>query len=314
MASLKLIESLAYTTKESFQPVSGIYLKPVLRLSSRAKKVYVTLSRATLIRVIEFSACSSFLPVLNEAMASPSKSLRETAAIGILTLCKSCKEEQVVKYKTELENFLKNASVDQLQTVREYSKSVWEVYKTDFPNTYHIFANTLSFTSKKYLSIPLNTSSTTPKLSMEATHQNTLKNVPPTKRICRRTTTLTKNSVPSIIPKGNSSTANSCSLSGVTSLSSNKSQLSSKHSSTTISRCLSNSFSSSSLSTALSTKSTLSSSRSFIQSFRALKANNTRNSTSELLKSRTALPLPRPSAASCGLPFKVVRPSGSAKL
>lgn len=122
--ALNLVEVLALNAKEGLRSSSGTYLSPVLKLSSRAERVYVILSRATLINALKRSACHSFIPRLCEGQSSPSRSLRETVAAGILTLRRNCKKEDLKSHRQNIEKFINMTSVGPSQKVRECSKFV----------------------------------------------------------------------------------------------------------------------------------------------------------------------------------------------
>ena len=132
-AAMTLVETLARTLGERFEPLSDTLCPVVLRLATRANRVYVSCATATVKACIESAGLPSFLPSLVEAMKNASKSLRQTAVDCLITLVSSNPPHRLESYAEPLEAAIREGVVDADAVVREVTKKVFMLYAEALP-------------------------------------------------------------------------------------------------------------------------------------------------------------------------------------
>ncbi|RKO87178.1 hypothetical protein BDK51DRAFT_18238 [Blyttiomyces helicus] len=131
--AMTFITVLATTLGDRFEPLVDPFLPVVLRLSSRANKVYVSTAAETLRAAIEACGAPSFIPTLVESIKSPSKSLRHAAMEGLLLELTWNSQVRLEPYADAMELAMREGVVDSTPVVRDLAKRMFERYKDVLP-------------------------------------------------------------------------------------------------------------------------------------------------------------------------------------
>ncbi|KAJ3326037.1 hypothetical protein HDV06_002422 [Boothiomyces sp. JEL0866] len=151
--TMNLVACLAECLGQDFNQISELLLPTVLKLTTRANKVYISSATTTLKACVEYSGCTNIIPQLIEALKTPSKSLR-LAAVDVLGLVVYYGElEQLRAYLPFLENAISASALDSATEVRELTRSLFENYKDKFPDRLPMFVAGLTEQVKKYLKV-----------------------------------------------------------------------------------------------------------------------------------------------------------------
>ncbi|KAJ3314146.1 hypothetical protein HDV04_000918 [Boothiomyces sp. JEL0838] len=152
-SAMNLVACLAECLGQDFNQLSELLLPSVLKLTTRANKVYVSSATATLKTCVEYAGCFNLIPHLVEGMKNPSKSLR-LAAVDVLGGVVSYGDaEQLYGYYNVIENTIATSALDSATEVRELTRSLLDNYKDKFPDRLPVFVSGLTEQAKKYLKV-----------------------------------------------------------------------------------------------------------------------------------------------------------------
>ena len=129
------MQTLAQSLQERFELVAGDLLPSVLKLTSRANRVYVGSATQTLKVAIECTdGLPGFLPSLVAELGNPSKTVRVAASECIqLSLTVSNPGGKIEQFSEEVEKAILTGIGDPATEVRMFAKGTFNVYKTTFP-------------------------------------------------------------------------------------------------------------------------------------------------------------------------------------
>nr|KAJ3416971.1 hypothetical protein HK105_001126 [Polyrhizophydium stewartii] len=151
--AMTLVEELGRTLRERFDPLADVLLPPVLKLTTRANKVFVASASLTIKTCISSCGLSSFAPALAEGLKNPSKTMR-IASMECLSLLIECNPaERLVNYMDAIETTLRDGIVDSFSEVRDIARSMFEIYRPKFPDRADRFVDGLPETARKYLKL-----------------------------------------------------------------------------------------------------------------------------------------------------------------
>jgi hypothetical protein len=131
---MTLVETLARYLRDRFDALAELFIPPLLRLCTRANKVFVTCAHNTLKSLIEYAGVQSIVPLLLESMSSPSKTLRTCSAECLFHVLQVNSEQKLENYVEAIESMIRQGSIDQISDVRSMSKKSFDLYKAKFPN------------------------------------------------------------------------------------------------------------------------------------------------------------------------------------
>jgi hypothetical protein len=151
--ALMLVEVLSKSLRERFEGLADFILPAVLRLCTRANKVFVNSASATLKCVIDNSGVPAIAPLLNDSLQSPSKTLRIAAAECIFRIMEVNPIARLEPYTESLEAAIKSSTVDSTSEVRNLARQTFDLYKDMFPTRIDRFLLSLSDTAAKYLKV-----------------------------------------------------------------------------------------------------------------------------------------------------------------
>lgn len=135
-AVLDCISVVAPRMGSDFEPLVSIYIPPILRLSNRANKVYVTRSQAVITLVIGFCHIPSILPHLVTACKESKIATGRTIAIeGVLRALNKWdwSQKEIRSKVTNVEEMIRLTGRDKDAGIRQISRQVFEAYKNIFP-------------------------------------------------------------------------------------------------------------------------------------------------------------------------------------
>ncbi|KAJ3331273.1 hypothetical protein HDU76_003608 [Blyttiomyces sp. JEL0837] len=148
-----LVEVLARSLGDKFETLSDFTLSALLKLCTRANKVFVTCAANTLKIIIENAGVPSIMPLLHESLHSPSKSLRICAAEMLNLVLEANSPHRLENYVEQVENAIKSGCVDPTPEVRSFAKKTFELYKDIFSFRLDRFVLSLPETAAKYLKV-----------------------------------------------------------------------------------------------------------------------------------------------------------------
>ncbi|KAJ1552781.1 hypothetical protein HK405_010039, partial [Cladochytrium tenue] len=131
---MALVEMMAAALGDRFEPLVDITVPPLLRLCSRANKVFVSCANATLKAVVEAAGVPSIIPLLHESLQSNSKSLRASAADCLVAVLEANNPSRIEAFADAVEAAIKLAVVDAAPEVRTLGRSAFELFKDRFPH------------------------------------------------------------------------------------------------------------------------------------------------------------------------------------
>ncbi|KAJ1548783.1 hypothetical protein HK405_015149, partial [Cladochytrium tenue] len=109
---MALVETMAAALGDRFEPLVDITVPPLLRLCSRANKVFVSCANATLKAVVEAAGVPSIIPLLHESLQSNSKSLRASAADCLVAVLEANNPSRIEAFADAVEAAIKLTVVD----------------------------------------------------------------------------------------------------------------------------------------------------------------------------------------------------------
>ncbi|KAI8896145.1 clasp N terminal-domain-containing protein [Globomyces pollinis-pini] len=151
--ALELITTLAEQIPDQFDTWADALLPAVLKLTTRANKVYVASAQATLKKCIQLAGVISLAPILVESLKSPSKTLRHSAMECMVLLVETNDTAKLRHSTTFIESAITTGVVDPTPEVRNGSKQLFEYYKSSFPDLYERYSEKLSEAAKKTLKL-----------------------------------------------------------------------------------------------------------------------------------------------------------------
>jgi len=123
---------MATSMGDKFEQLSDLVLPTVLRLTTRANKVYVSSATATLKACIKSAGLTSFLPTLLEGLKNPSKSMRIASIESILLIVEKNGPHRLQGSVAFIEKAILDGVLDPTHEVRDTAKTLFETYKVGF--------------------------------------------------------------------------------------------------------------------------------------------------------------------------------------
>ncbi|KAJ1554393.1 hypothetical protein HK405_005194 [Cladochytrium tenue] len=151
--AMTLVEVLALSLGDRFEPLVDFSVPALLRLCTRANKVFVSCASATLRTVIEHAGVPSCVPLLAEALQSNSKSLRASAADCLNAALEANSPAKLDVYGEAVETALRLAIVDAAPEVRTLARTSYDLFRAKFPGRLDRFLYGLPDVALKYLKV-----------------------------------------------------------------------------------------------------------------------------------------------------------------
>jgi CLASP N terminal len=123
---------MATSMGERFEQLSDLLLPTVLRLTTRANKVYVSSATSTLKACIKAAGLISLIPTLLEGLQNPSKSMRIASIEAILLIVEKNGPHRLQGSVALIEKAIKDGVLDPTHEVRDCAKTLFENYKVGF--------------------------------------------------------------------------------------------------------------------------------------------------------------------------------------
>ncbi|PVU90467.1 hypothetical protein BB559_002859 [Furculomyces boomerangus] len=170
-ATTEMLEQVAISVNKDFQSLSQLFFPEVIKLLGRTNKVFVTRGIRCLTTIINSSRSFDQIPLLCEQVTKdPSKILRKNISKVLLVAIQGVastdsssendsEREEMKKYFEVVENAISIAAVDADVDVRATTRTIFQTYKTKFPENTSQLLSKLDPVAQKYLKI--NVSNTT---------------------------------------------------------------------------------------------------------------------------------------------------------
>jgi hypothetical protein len=147
------VSILAGSLKLQFSQIMDFLLPTVLKLTTRANKVYVSSATLTLKTCIKNAGCVPFISNLAEGLQSQSKSQKIASMECILEILQGNQREDLQTKVQEVEFVIAIGIVDSFSEVRDLCRKVFESYRTTFAERVEKFVSTLPDTARRYLKL-----------------------------------------------------------------------------------------------------------------------------------------------------------------
>ncbi|KAJ1556389.1 hypothetical protein HK405_011749 [Cladochytrium tenue] len=151
--AMTLVEVLALSLGDRFEPLADFSVPALLRLCTRANKVIVKCASTTLRTVIEHAGIPSCVPLLAEALQSSSKSLRVSAADCLNVALEVNSPAKLDVYGDAVETALRLAVVDAAPEVRTLARTSFDLFQAQFPARLDRFLYGLPDVALKFLKV-----------------------------------------------------------------------------------------------------------------------------------------------------------------
>ncbi|KAJ1555337.1 hypothetical protein HK096_003621 [Nowakowskiella sp. JEL0078] len=151
--SMLLVEEMGRSIGPRFDSLVDLFVPSVLKIATRANKVFVSSASQCLIVLVEHTGSVAMIPILSEALKNQSKTLRIAAIETILRFMETQNVERYEHLVEIIENIIRNGVVDSTSTVRENCRKVFEIYEKVFSHRVDSFSTTLNDTMRKYLKV-----------------------------------------------------------------------------------------------------------------------------------------------------------------
>ncbi|KAJ3087760.1 hypothetical protein HK102_010339 [Quaeritorhiza haematococci] len=151
--AMTLIAELTRNLLDRFEILANDFIPSVLKLCTRANKVFVHTANATLKNAIEYSGIPNQIPAFTDGLRNPSKTLRLCAAEAVLKSMQINSPVRLEPYVDHIETAIKDAILDSTPEVRETARAIHEQYRDMFANRLDRFHQNLPEVAKKYLKI-----------------------------------------------------------------------------------------------------------------------------------------------------------------
>ncbi|KAJ3117157.1 hypothetical protein HK098_006355 [Nowakowskiella sp. JEL0407] len=152
-AAMLLVEEIGRSLGSRFEALVDSFVPPVLKIATRANRVFVASSTQCLMVLVEHTGCTSIIPFLVESVKNPSKTLRIAAMDTLLKFMNTQSSDRYDNLVDLVEAAIRIGIVDSTPVVRETCRKIFEIYKEIFPYRVDGFVSPLNDITKKYLKI-----------------------------------------------------------------------------------------------------------------------------------------------------------------
>ncbi|CAG8567425.1 7189_t:CDS:2 [Acaulospora colombiana] len=175
----EFVEELARILGSKFESLSEMYVPAILKLCTRANKIFVSRAQKCMISIIRCCQLPSLLPKLKESMQGQSKTLRTCVAEFVLTIIEVNDVGNLNNYISDLEWLIREGAIDSTPAVRSTMKKTFEIYKTKFDLRLGDFIATLPSQVKKNLNVQEQLTTISQRPRIRALQQNRKENAQP---------------------------------------------------------------------------------------------------------------------------------------
>ncbi|KAI8914225.1 clasp N-terminal domain-containing protein, partial [Gorgonomyces haynaldii] len=130
--TLLFIQELSTCLGDGFDQLADIFFPTIIKLTTRANKVYVSSASQTLKICIENSGASSTIPLFLEQLKNPSKTARIASVEALVLILSNNTPQDLEQFVDLIENAISTAVVDSSVEVRDLARQVFEQYRVSF--------------------------------------------------------------------------------------------------------------------------------------------------------------------------------------
>ena len=167
---LSLVSAISTYLQSEFQQLLSIYIPTVLKLTTRANKVYVSLSTLTLKTCIEQSMIPGIISILVETLKNSLSKTQRIACQDLLCFVMVTNQKSAIQPFVHLvEEGCAHGITDSSNQVRDKSRELFDHLRTMFPERVEKFIESSSAVAKKYFKMgpPTTLISIKPEISQE---------------------------------------------------------------------------------------------------------------------------------------------------
>ncbi|VDB83453.1 unnamed protein product [Peniophora sp. CBMAI 1063] len=154
-AASEALSALASGLGPDFEPLVQLYFPPLIQLTARPNKVFVSRAKAAIHVLIEQTQLPALLRPLCEVLRDKSVTMRLIALEGVLACVNSLNPPELEKDVRAglIEGAIKATATDAAADVRKVARSVFEAYSVLLPARVPAFTSGLDPTTRKYLNV-----------------------------------------------------------------------------------------------------------------------------------------------------------------
>ncbi|KAI9032268.1 clasp N terminal-domain-containing protein [Hyaloraphidium curvatum] len=151
--AVELVECLAVLFRQNFEPFAEVFVTAVLKLSTRANRVFVSSATQCLRTVVEHCPVPGLLEAFLEALQNKNKTMRACAAEAAAACVEHTPLPLLQDHVDEIEQFVATAVEDAESSVRDWARSCFALYAERFASRLEGFQARLSPKARKYLAV-----------------------------------------------------------------------------------------------------------------------------------------------------------------
>jgi hypothetical protein len=125
---------MAKQMKAAFEPLADLFLPALLKVCTRANKVFVTRAQSTLRNIVDASGSPRMMSRFTDGLSSPNKTLRACCIAFLEMLVKNAECSSLADHCNELEAAMRLGMGDADASVRETSRRIFHTYRMLFPD------------------------------------------------------------------------------------------------------------------------------------------------------------------------------------
>jgi len=129
---VELIESAALILGADFEPFTDTFVPTVIKLSTRANKVFVTAALQCIKTIAERCPMSGQFDTFSDALRNKNRSMRICAAEAVAAMIEHTPAAQLQEHVDEIEAFVALAVEDADSAVRDLARSCFSLYSERF--------------------------------------------------------------------------------------------------------------------------------------------------------------------------------------
>ncbi|KAI8802572.1 clasp N-terminal domain-containing protein [Cladochytrium replicatum] len=134
--AMALLDEVARSLGGRFDPLVDTFVPTIIKITTRANKVFVTAASSTLISIVVNTRSLNIIPLLGESLKNSAKTTRIAAADALLNflLLDPPADQRIDAYGDIFEIAIRDGAVDPAPAVRELSRKLWDAYPAVFPH------------------------------------------------------------------------------------------------------------------------------------------------------------------------------------
>ncbi|GHJ89308.1 hypothetical protein NliqN6_5710 [Naganishia liquefaciens] len=155
------LTSMAPRLAHQFQPLTPLYIPPLIRLLARPNKVYLRRAEKCVMTIITHCPAPSLISLIKPGIEDKNEACRRSCGAALEKMTREWPREVIgARGVVELEAAMKRMATEKDAEVRKIGKRMWGVFEAKWPERIEQFTAPLTPTIKKYLDISQSKSST----------------------------------------------------------------------------------------------------------------------------------------------------------